>query len=208
MRNPDLKKRILEISYKMGLSHIGSCINSVDIIADIYKKKGKDDIFILSNGHAGLALYVVIEANGGEKADFLFHKSGVHTTRYPKLGLHVSTGSLGHGLGIGIGMAIANPLRSIWVLLSDGESAEGSVWEALALARKLKLENLHIFFTANGYSAYDPVKAPDLEIKVKAFHKRAKVIKTSNDYIPFLQGVHAHYYVMKEKDWQWVEDNL
>lgn len=208
MKNQHLKKRILEISYKKGLSHIGSCINSVDIIADIYEKKEMDDIFVLSNGHAGLALYVVIEANGGEKAEHLFNKSGVHTTRYPKLGLHVSTGSLGHGLGITIGMAIANPSRRFWVLLSDGESAEGSVWEGLRLAQELQLTNLKIFFTANGYSAYDLVSQKSLEEKVHVFNKKAVVVRTSNDMIPFLKGVSAHYYSMSEKDWKWVEENL
>ena len=74
----DLKKRILEIAYKHKLSHLGSYLSAVDIIEEIYKKKNKEDIFILSSGHAALALYVVIEKYEGKNAEELFIKHGGH----------------------------------------------------------------------------------------------------------------------------------
>ena len=80
-----LKKRILEIAYKHKLSHLGSYFSSVDIIDKIYKTKNKDDIFILSSGHAALALYVVIEKYEGKNAEELFLKHGGHPHRDEKM---------------------------------------------------------------------------------------------------------------------------
>ena len=70
----DLKKRILEIAYKNKLSHLGSYLSSVDIIDKIYAKKNPNDIFILSSGHAALALYVVLEKYENRDAEELFKK--------------------------------------------------------------------------------------------------------------------------------------
>ena len=80
-RHNSLEKRILEISYKHGLSHIGSCISTVAQIDSIFSKKSQNDIFILSCGHAAVALYVVIEKYHGISAQKLFKKHGVHPHR-------------------------------------------------------------------------------------------------------------------------------
>ena len=72
-----LKERILEIAYKHKLSHLGSYFSSVDIIDKIYKTKDKDDTFILSSGHAALALYVVLEKYEGKNAEELFLKHNI-----------------------------------------------------------------------------------------------------------------------------------
>jgi transketolase N-terminal domain/subunit len=72
----DLKKRILEIAFKNKLSHLGSYLSSLEIIEEIYKNKKSEDIFILSSGHAALALYVVLEAYEGKNAEELFKKHG------------------------------------------------------------------------------------------------------------------------------------
>ena len=73
-----LKKRILDIAYKHKLSHLGSYLSAVDIVDEIYKTKNPEDIFILSSGHAALALYVVIEKYEGKNAEELFIKYGGH----------------------------------------------------------------------------------------------------------------------------------
>ena len=84
----DLKKRILDIAYKNKLSHLGSYLSAVDIIDKIYKKKNKEDIFILSSGHAALALYVVIEKYEGKDAEELFNKYGGHPHLAEKDGIY------------------------------------------------------------------------------------------------------------------------
>ena len=91
----DLKKRILEIAYKHKLSHLGSYLSAVGIVDEIYKTKGADDIFILSSGHAALALYVCLEKYEGADAEELFLKHGGHPHRDEFNGIYCSTGSLG-----------------------------------------------------------------------------------------------------------------
>ena len=80
-RKMDLKKRIAEIAYKHKLSHLGSYFSSLEIIEEIYKEKSEDDIFILSSGHAALALYVVMEKYEGTNAEEMFLKHGGHPHR-------------------------------------------------------------------------------------------------------------------------------
>src|SRR3972149_3966120 len=104
--NRELKRRIIEISFKHKLSHIGSCMTSVDIIKEIYDRKKPEEKFVLSSGHAGLALYAVIESLGGAKAEDIFTHHGVHPDHCIRCGLDCSSGSLGHGLGIAVGMAL------------------------------------------------------------------------------------------------------
>ena len=147
-----LKKRILDIAYKNKLSHLGSYLSSVDIIDEIYNKKSLEDIFILSSGHAALAMYVVIEKYTGIDAEKLFKKHGGHPHRDESNGIFCSTGSLGMGLTVAVGRALANPSKKIYVLISDGECAEGSIWESLRFIKENNLENtrhtvVKMFFT-------------------------------------------------------------
>ena len=127
----DLKKRILDIAYKNKLSHLGSYLSAVDIIDKIYKKKNKEDIFILSSGHAALALYVVIEKYEGKDAEELFSKYGGHPHLAEKDGIYCSTGSLGTGITIAVGRALGKPSRKVYVLISDGECAYDRDWETV-----------------------------------------------------------------------------
>ena len=122
----NLKKRIAVIAYKNKLGHLGSYFSSVDIIDEIYSEMDRDDIFILSSGHAALALYVCLEKYKGQDAEVLFLKHGGHPHRDEKRGIYCSTGSLGLGLTIALGRAVANKNRRVHVLISDGECAEGS----------------------------------------------------------------------------------
>lgn len=196
-----LKRRILDLSYKHKLSHIGSCLSAVDTIDKIYSVKKKDEPFILSNGHAGLALYVVLEKYEGHNAEELIEKHGVHPNRDMEHGIWCSTGSLGHGLAIGVGMAIADRNRLVHIVTSDGECAEGSIWEALAIARKYQLENLRIAVIGNGYSAYDEVDIADLDMRLNSFYPVLMVRTNMYAYPDFLQGLGAHYVVMNEEQY-------
>ncbi len=151
MKNADLKKRILEISYKNKLSHLGSCLTAVDIIKEIYDKKKENEPFVLSSGHAGLGLYCVLEARGGRNAEEIFSHHGVHPDRCNECGIDCSTGSLGQGLPIAVGMALADRSKNVYCLISDGEYSEGSIWESLRIKREQTLDNLIIYCNFNSW---------------------------------------------------------
>jgi len=197
-----LQKRIIEISYKLKLSHLSSCLTSVNLIDAIYKVKKKNEPFILSNGHAGLALYVVLEKYEGKDAEKLFRKHGTHPNRDIKDGIWCSTGSLGMGLTVAIGMALANRNRLCYVLISDGECAEGSVWEALRIASELRLENLRITCNANGYTALGKANADLLDTRLQFFYPSLVVKTDLFDFPDWLQGVRGHYVVMTKKQYE------
>ena len=198
----NLKKRILEIAYKHKLSHLGSYLSAVDIIDEIYKSKNKEDIFILSSGHAALALYVVLEKYEGKNAEELFLKHGGHPHRDEDNGIYCSTGSLGLGITVAVGRALANKDRKVHVLISDGESAEGSVWEALRFIKESNLSNIEVYVNVNGYAAYDKVDVKYLVDRLKVFLPTINIRYTSVNQYPFLRGLNAHYHVMSEEDYK------
>ena len=197
----NLKKRILDIAYKNKLSHLGSYLSSVDIIDKIYSKKNLEDIFILSSGHAALAMYVVIEKYTGIDAEELFKKHGGHPHRDEPNGIFCSTGSLGMGLTVAVGRALSNPNKKVYVLISDGECAEGSIWESLRFIKENNLENIEVHVNVNGYAAYDTVDVNYLVKRLKVFLPSIRIHKTTVNQTPFLKGLNAHYHVMSERDY-------
>jgi transketolase len=209
MTNKDLKRRIIEISYKKGLSHIGSCLTAVDIINEIYETKERNEKFVLSSGHAGLALYCIIEkyskkihdelheisAIGTLNAEKIFDHHGVHPDRCLECGIDCSSGSLGHGLGVSVGMALADRSKNVYCLISDGEYAEGSIHEALRIIREQKLNNLKVYMNNNGYAAYR-------ETDIGVFPSFIQMRHTNMDGWPScLQGQIAHYKVLNEAEY-------
>jgi transketolase len=198
----DLKKRILEIAYKNKLSHLGSYLSSLEIIEEIYKNKKSEDIFILSSGHAALALYVVLEAYEGRNAEELFKKHGGHPHRDEKNGLYCSTGSLGLGITIAVGRALSNPKRKVYVLISDGEAAEGSIWESLRFIYEQNIKNIEVYANINGYAAYDKIDIEYLSKRLLTFLPNINLRYTSVNQYPFLKGINAHYHVMSEEDYK------
>ena len=193
-------QRIVDLSYKYRLSHVSSSLTTYPILESIYKMKKENDIVVLSSGHAGLALYAALEAFENRDADELYKAHGTHPHRDPANGIHASSGSLGLGILIAVGLALADRARDVYCVVSDGECSEGSVWEALSFARLHSLDNLHIHVNANGYSAYQDVNVSYLETKIEAFFPRAKVWKTIYPDVPFMQGLQAHYHVMSASD--------
>lgn len=174
-----IRRHILVMHSRAGTSHIGSALSCVDILVGLYFGKvlkinprypddPKRDRFILSKGHAASALYATLAVR-----DY-FNKSVLeryccdgtslpgHSTRNCVPGVEVSTGSLGHGLSIGAGMASAakhDKLRyRIFVLLSDGECDEGSVWEGALFAGHHKLDNLIAIVDYNKIQAFGRIK--------------------------------------------------
>ena len=193
-----LENRILKISKKHNLSHIGSCLAASNPIEAIYKTKKPDEPFILSNGHAALALYCVLEGWGFGDAEQMYLKHGTHPNRDMASGIWASTGSLGHGIGIGVGMALSNRERLVYVMISDGECAEGSVWEALRVAGEQQLDNLRIVILCNGYSALGKVDTDLLEERMKLFYPSVAIKANLFNYPDWLQGLQAHYVVMDD----------
>ena len=157
----------LRMANRASTSHIGSCLSCADILAVLYgdvmrykpdnpEWEGRDR-FILSKGHAGSALYATLAECGffpvGELDNY--HQSGsllLGHVSHDVAGVEVSTGSLGHGLSIGCGMAMATKPR-VFVLLSDGDLNEGSTWEAIMFAGQHKLHNLKAIVDWNGLQA-------------------------------------------------------
>jgi len=226
----NLKDRILEISYKKNLSHIGSCLTAVNMIDAIYAVKNGDEKFILSSGHAALALYVVLEKYMHMDAEFLYDHSGTHPDRLTTLTPHgsfidCSTGSLGQGLPVAVGMALADRNKRVFCLISDGECAEGSIWEALRIAHENSLKNLVVVVNVNGLGAYRKIDGCNLYDSFRGFGWRVVIaednvrkikrelseknsvptiifVRTEVEQYPFLKGLEAHYKVMTEGEYE------
>ena len=193
-----IRKDILTISNIAKSSHIGSCLSIVEILVALYfsifKKKSKNNYeFILSKGHAGLALYCIfyrlkiiskkiLYSYGSDNTILMQHVSH----KVPKI--KVSTGSLGHGLPIGAGIALSNKIKKnnkkIFVLMSDGELNEGTTWEALMFAAHNKLNNLFVIIDYNKIqsltSVEKTIKIEPLLNKFKSFGCDAKIIDGHN----------------------------
>lgn len=196
-----VKKDILEISFKANVGHIGSAISISDLLTVLYlselkvnPKKPTDpkrDRFILSKGHAASALYCVLHRKGYfSKEDLLSFCEeggmfGTHPVYDLRLGIELSTGSLGHGLSVGAGLALGlrkkfkSPPR-VFVLLSDAELNEGSTWEAVMFAAHHKLDNLVAIVDDNNFQglgrAHTVIKMQPLNKKWESFGWKSKVI--------------------------------
>lgn len=201
MTDKNLTKRLLDICYHKKLHHLGSYFSCVDLIDKIYANMNSNDIFILSNGHAVVSLYVVLEKYFGYDAEELLEKYGEHPKRDENVKLHCSTGSLGMGLTVAVGRAIANPNRDVYCMISDGECAEGSIWEALRFSYENNITNLKIYVNANGWAAYDSVDLDYLEKRLKVFHPEVVFVRTTVEQHG-LSGLHAHYSNFSEEQYK------
>ncbi len=157
-----LRKQIFITAYSGGMGHLASCFSAIDIIYTLYMKVMKHDPanpdmpdrdrFVLSKGHAGLALYATLcEARYmTERELHTYLKPNCHIGGEPNMrdlkGIEASTGSLGHGLPMAVGMAMAQKIdkngAKTYVMIGDGESQEGTIWEAAMSASSFGLDNL------------------------------------------------------------------
>lgn len=198
-----LYRRLLDICYENKLHHLGSYFSCLHIIDEIYRNKNEDDIFILSNGHAVVALYVVLEKYYGLDAQELLDKYGEHPKRNELDRIHCSTGSLGMGICVAVGRAVGNPNRHVHVMISDGESNEGSVWEALRYINDGGVKNITVHVNANGWAAYDPVNITLLEQRMKVFcPNNLKFHRTTVNYFGLDDSLHAHYTNFTEEQYK------
>ena len=169
LRSEKIRKRVIEIIYSSKSGHTGGSLSSIEIETVLYfhvmnidsknPKKIDRDRFILSKGHSVEALYSVLSAAGFIEDEILntYGKYNSILEGHPSIkipGIEVNTGSLGHGLSVGIGMAIAskmeNSLFRVFVLMGDGEQGEGSIYEAAIAASHYKLDNMVAIIDRNG----------------------------------------------------------
>jgi transketolase len=163
-----IRAEILQASYSSRNGHIPTCFSVIESLYAVYSIMQHDpakpdwidrDLFVLSKGHASLGHYAVLAEFGYFDIKELnrfgaFESSfGCHADRTKVPGIEASTGSLGHGIGLAVGMALAIRIaaqnRRVFTLIGDGESNEGSVWEAIMVAVNLKLTNLTIIYDHN-----------------------------------------------------------
>ncbi len=166
----DLRRKVIEVSLRAGVGHIASALSICDIVAVLFRRclrgvgtsEADRSRFILSKGHAALALYSALWRIGLLSKETLdtYCKDGSILGVHPERGIpgvDVTTGSLGLGLSVGAGLAFSARLRGrntrVWVLLSDAELNEGSVWEAAMFAAQHRLSGLTAVIDANGMQA-------------------------------------------------------
>ena len=168
----EARKLIIETACCSKSAHVGSSLSCVDILVALYfyklriakTKWGERDIFVLSKGHAALALYSVLALKKiiSRKVlkGYLQDKGTLpaHLDRNAKVGIEVSAGSLGHGFNMALGMAYGYKLnldkRKVFALIGDGESQEGSIWEGALFASKLNLDNFTAILDYNNLQGY------------------------------------------------------
>ncbi|MCX8089749.1 MAG: transketolase [Verrucomicrobiae bacterium] len=173
-RSRHLRRQIVRALEKGGRGHVGSAFSLVEMLRVLYDEVlrydpknprwPERDRFILSKGHGCLALYVLLAEKGffPEEELWKFCKAdgilGGHPEAGKIPGVEASTGSLGHGLPIGVGMALAARMdgarHRVFVVVSDGESNEGSLWEAALCAAKHRLSNLTVLVDYNKQQSY------------------------------------------------------
>jgi len=172
-----IRKHAVEMTHLGKSSHLASVLSMADIVAVLYgevlrkrpnePKWSKRDRFILSKGHAGAGIYAALAETGYFPVEELKKhyangsKFSGHVSHIGIPGVELSTGSLGHGLSVGAGMAYAAKLdlrkHRVFVLMSDGECDEGSNWEAILFASHHKLSNLVAIIDYNKIQSLDSV---------------------------------------------------
>ena len=190
-----IKKKILLASHNAKEGHIGSAFSILDILFVLYdsvmnfslKNINEDsrDFLILSKGHASLAHAAILEEKKfisyKDLINFCSHKGilGGHLSKNKVPGVEASTGSLGHGISMSIGLALASKIKGlsnrIFVIVGDGECNEGTFWESMLLGANHDLDNLHCIIDYNR-SNDRALKLDSMEKKLDSFGWTVKVI--------------------------------
>lgn len=199
MKLRDLKKIIIEMSARAGEGHIPSAFSVLDILWVLYDgvlridpknpRDPKRDVFILSKGHASLALYAVLaEKNFFPKTELDTFGNfnsilGGHPDRNKVPGVEASTGSLGHGFSISVGVALGMKIKKsesrVFVLIGDGECNEGTVWESALLASHHNLSRLTCVIDYN-HSTDRALNMGDIAEKFASFGWDTSIIDGHN----------------------------
>jgi len=185
----DKAKKLRQDTFKAfiekGEAHLGGSFSIIEILIYLYEEYlKKDDKFILSKAHASFPLCLILKSKGYDV------ELKTHLEIDEKNGIFCTTGSLGHGLPIGTGMAFARKKTSakgkIVVLISDGECQEGTTWESLLIASKHELDNLIVIIDYNKIQALsrleDALPLNDLKKKLNSFNWNCYEIKKGHSY--------------------------
>lgn len=188
-----LKKEIIDISFQKKTHHIGSCLSSLDILLILfysfmaYQKvnRSKNDFFILSKGHAALIYYLILSKKKFFSEKYLLQNFmvdggtlGGHPDLNNDLGINYCSGSLGHGISVGCGVALSylkdKKRNKVIVLMGDGECNEGSVWESFLFAGHQNLNNLFVIIDYNNLqglgTSKDILNLFSLKKKIQSFN--------------------------------------
>ncbi|QCP50760.1 transketolase [Trinickia violacea] len=187
----EIRRRLIRMHYESGVGHVGGNLSSIDALALLFNEyMGPSDHFVLSKGHSAGALYTALWSAGKLDDSQLatFHKDDTLLAGHPPASgipeIMFATGSLGHGLSLAAGTALADRMHGknnrVFCLTSDGEWQEGSTWEALIFASHQQLANLTILVDHNqlqGFGATDAVAsmAPLWE-KIRGFDVEIEVV--------------------------------
>ena len=170
---------------RKGEAHLGGSFSMIEILLTLYEViMKKNDKFILSKAHASYPLCILLKDKG------LNPELTTHLELDIKNGIHCTTGSLGHGLPIAIGMAFARKKQKIpgkvYVMVSDGECQEGTTWESLLIGSKHKLDNLVVIVDYNKIQALsrlkDALPLENLLSKFKAFNWNCAEVKDGHSF--------------------------
>lgn len=207
----EIRKKIVEVLHRTGGGHYGGAFSVVDILIvlcenylNLKDRQYSDLIYnrlILSKGHAVIAFYCILASLGLIATDKLYNYGNFmsnlegHPDMLDMKEIDFSTGSLGQGISVGLGIAIGlsnNSLgkdKHVWVVVGDGECQEGQIWEAALLAARYDIGNLHVIVDANGAQEFgykynlelqqDPV--PNLQNKWESFGWHTQVVN-GHDY--------------------------
>lgn len=148
-RGKQIRRDTIKLALENSGYHWGGCFSEVEILIELFDNTlTRDDVFILSKGHACWPLYVLLREKG------MNPKLQGHPSYDPENGIHATTGSLGHGLPIAIGIALAKQIKGesgqVFVLLGDGEIQEGTFWESLLIISRFNVNNLTVIVDMNG----------------------------------------------------------
>jgi transketolase len=194
----DCLKDILSLYYKANAGHIGASLSCLDILIYLYfNYMGGNDRFVLSKGHAALALYVVLAHKGliDKKLLESYYLNGTLLAAHPPCnrkvnGIHFGTGSLGHGLSLATGFAFSNRFtkktNKACCILSEGDCDEGSTWEAALFAGHYKLNNLVVVIDHNNLQGFgkteEVLNLEPLSEKWRSFNFEVIMAGNGNDF--------------------------
>jgi transketolase len=196
--------KILEMYKTANAGHIGSSLSCLEILVDLcFQRTNPQDFIILSKGHAAAALYATFKLSGRlPQADLgTFYRDGTSLAAHPPCSrafddIPFGTGSLGHGLSLGVGLALSTRFTAkafeVYVVLSDGDCNEGSTWEGAAFAAHHHLSNLTVIVDLNSIQGFgrceDVLDNAKLAEKWRSFGFAVAEAENGNSFASLQQG--------------------
>ena len=194
-RAKKLRQDTFKAFVEHGEAHLGGSFSMIEILIALFEEiMVNEDKFILSKAHASFPLCLVLKEKG------LNPRMTTHLEIDPDNGIHCTTGSLGHGLPIATGMALARSIKrqkgNIYIMMSDGECQEGTTWESLLIGAKHQLHNMTVIIDYNKIQALttlsDGLPLDDLALKFRAFNWDCDVIEDGHSFEEIIDVFQRH----------------